>query len=193
MFTEQLIQALTKRFPDDQLSIVSALANVLDRQRYPPSNPPGPLDTYATRDLADIAYSSQRNNHQWTDSAKWLWSVQTCSEWLRQWWVLSCQFVMLHCHQETGSTIPGLCYASKNCLGDPHDQCACRKRVQHPEHNQNRWPKSTQRGACYKINDAEHSWKRCDRFWRWCCQQSFFWPWKHTGNSGKQAIAIFYI
>ena len=44
-FIEQLIQALTNRFPDDQLSIVSALTNVLDRQRlYPPSNLPGRLD-----------------------------------------------------------------------------------------------------------------------------------------------------
>lgn len=49
-FIEQLIQALTKRFLDDQLRIVSALANVLDRQKYPPSNPPGLLDAYTTRD-----------------------------------------------------------------------------------------------------------------------------------------------
>ena len=34
------------------MSIVSALANIFDRQRYPPSNPiPGPLDHYATREL----------------------------------------------------------------------------------------------------------------------------------------------
>ncbi|XP_076452735.1 uncharacterized protein C17orf113-like [Babylonia areolata] len=51
-FIEQLLQSLRDRFPDDQMSIVSALANIFDRQRYPPSNPiPGPLDHYATREL----------------------------------------------------------------------------------------------------------------------------------------------
>ena len=56
VFIEQPIQALTNRFPDDQLSILSALANVLDRQRYPPSNLPGRLDAYAARELTVLTH-----------------------------------------------------------------------------------------------------------------------------------------
>ena len=55
-FIEQLIQALMNRFPDDQLSIVSALANVLDRQKYPPSNLPGHQDAYAARELTVLTH-----------------------------------------------------------------------------------------------------------------------------------------
>ena len=67
-FIEQLIQALTNRFPDDQLSIVSVLANMLDGQRYPPSNLPGRQDAYAARELAVLTHLC--DNHQWTKSAK---------------------------------------------------------------------------------------------------------------------------
>ena len=135
---------------------------MLDRHRYPPSNPPGSLDAHATRDLTLLTrhYATTINGP----------SAQNDSDQFKR------EFchVMLHCHQESGSIIPRLRCASKNCLGDSHDQCACRKRVQHPKCNQNWWPKSIQRGACYKSNDAEQSWKKCDRFWCWCRQWSFF-------------------
>ena len=72
--------------------------------------------------------------------------------------VMSCP----HCHQESGSAIPGLRYASKDCLGDPRDQLTSRKRVQPLECDQNGQPKSTKRGSCIKINDAEHSGKKCN-------------------------------
>ena len=51
VFIQELIDSLTKRFPDQQLGVVSALATVFDRQRYPPADPAGPLDAYAVTDL----------------------------------------------------------------------------------------------------------------------------------------------
>ena len=50
-FIEELIDSLNSRFPAEPLSIVSALAKVLDRQRYPPAAPADPLDAYAMTEL----------------------------------------------------------------------------------------------------------------------------------------------
>ena len=54
LFIQELIDSLNNRFPDEQLSVVSALANVFDRQRFPPANPVRPLEAYATSDLTQL-------------------------------------------------------------------------------------------------------------------------------------------
>ena len=54
LFIQELIDSLNNRFPDEQLSVVSALVNVFDRQRFPPANPVGPLEAYATSDLTQL-------------------------------------------------------------------------------------------------------------------------------------------
>ena len=54
LLIQELIDSLNNRFPDEQLSVVSALANVFDRQRFLPANPVGPLEAYATSDLTQL-------------------------------------------------------------------------------------------------------------------------------------------
>ncbi|KAK7485624.1 hypothetical protein BaRGS_00023073 [Batillaria attramentaria] len=51
-FIQALIQSLEKHFPDEQLSVLKALANVFDRDRYPSPKQRHPLDAHATADLA---------------------------------------------------------------------------------------------------------------------------------------------
>ena len=50
-FIQELIDSLSKRFPDDQVSVIAALAKVFDVTRYPAVG----LDTFARNEMATLS------------------------------------------------------------------------------------------------------------------------------------------